>query len=201
MAALILHASRARAVRLAFSSAALAAASAFMARGIDESSLRGAGRLLLGGGRGVVIGWIGVVFFGLGVLAALRMALQRGPRLTIDERGVTDHALGDEPVVRWPEVRDVALVHVQRQPMLGLDLVDEERYLARLSTWRRRAAQSNRAFGFATCTISLAGLDAEPEAIADAVRREWRASESAARGPRGTDARAPEPLHDGPSSR
>ena len=173
MPTLLVHTSRLRALRLALMSAALAAVSFWMSRGVDESSLRGAGRLFLGGGRAVVIGWIGTDFFGLGTVVALRQMLERGPRLTIDERGLTDRSGG--ATIAWREVRGLSLVHVQQQPFLALELANEERYLASLSAWRRRGAQSNRAFGFPACAISIGGLRMSPEAIVDAARDAWRA--------------------------
>jgi hypothetical protein len=99
--------------------------------------------------------------------------LERGPRLTIDERGLTDRSGG--ATIAWRDVRALSIVHVQQQPFLALDLANEERYLASLSAWRRRGAESNRAFGFPACTISLAGLRMAPEAIVAAARDAWRA--------------------------
>ena len=104
-----------------------------------------------------VVGWSGVVFFGLGFVVAPIMMLRNGPQVIISDEGIEDRRqkLG---VIRWEEIRSLSVGSVQSAMFLRVELSDPERTLSRLPPWKRRLAELNRVLGFPGLSISFSGL-------------------------------------------
>ena len=102
-------------------------------------------------------GLAGLLLFGFAGLLLLTKGFRRAPVVVIDERGIEDRRLGCG-VIPWAEIRSIHVRELRSSRFLGLELVDEERYLARLSRWRRVLARGNRKLGFAAFSIGFTGL-------------------------------------------
>lgn len=105
-----------------------------------------------------LVGWIGVAFFGLGLVALPLQALRGGPSVVLDGVGVEDRRLGIGRI-EWNEIEALSVVEIHGTRLLALHLADPEAVLARLSPWKRRAARMNEALGFQPITLGFVGLD------------------------------------------
>ncbi len=114
--------------------------------------------------------WLTIVFFGGGALIFLRQLTDRRPRLIIDPQGVFDRTLGIGWIV-WSDILDLQLFSIQGQPFIGLKLINESDYLARLSPLKRKLIAGNQKFGFPTLSLNLSGLLVKPEQIYEFVAR------------------------------
>jgi hypothetical protein len=104
-----------------------------------------------------LVGWFGVVFFGLGFIVVPWMLCSKGPLLVIDDHGIEDRRwkIG---VIPWEDVHSLSVITIQSTKLLGIELVDPEKYLARLPRWQRSLAAINSAVGYPPFAISFAGL-------------------------------------------
>ena len=130
--------------------------------------------MLRAGGLGTAVGWIGlaaIVFFGVGTVVGLVQGLRRGPRLTLDARGVHDRSLG-VGVIAWEDIRGVAPYRVARQPFVALYLHEPAKYLARASLVKRLLARLNAGSGLPPFSVNLAGVDADPMQVAELIAAE-----------------------------
>ena len=104
-----------------------------------------------------LVGWSGVAFFGLGFVAFPIMLGRKGPVVVIDEAGIEDRRW-KFGVIPWADVRSLSILTIQSTKLLGIDLVEPEKYLARLPRWQRSLASANAWLGFPAFAISFAGL-------------------------------------------
>lgn len=92
----------------------------------------------------VVARLMGAVCVGFGAWGAWKLfgvAFGKGGGLRLDADGL--HAEG-QPTLGWDEIAEFSYVEVNRQPMLGIHVTDEEALLERYSGALRPVARANR---------------------------------------------------------
>lgn len=116
-----------------------------------------------GGGFMMVIGYAGLVFFGLGlVLIAWRIVNTRGPVLKISPAGIRDTRVAAEPIP-WAAINGVGTWSAHKQSFLIVAVdpaVERTIRQTRISRWTRSA---NRAIGADGLFIATTGLDLDHE--------------------------------------
>ena len=119
--------------------------------------------------RAQVFGWLGVAFFGVGVIVIARQLFRRGPVVVVDAMSITDHRSPDGPLF-WDQIRSVWIGSVHSAKFMCVELTDPELFVSRWSAARRAAAKANATMGFPPVTISFAGLSPGLEEVASYVR-------------------------------
>ncbi|HEY9731995.1 MAG TPA: STM3941 family protein [Drouetiella sp.] len=119
----------------------------------------------------LITGWSSIVFFGLGIVVAIRQMLDNKPRIIIDALGIHDRTL-KVGLIEWADIQDASLTRIQREHFIQLDLSDEHKYLERLSTGHKRAARANTFLGYQKLNINLSGVACNPGQILNIVRQE-----------------------------
>jgi hypothetical protein len=104
-----------------------------------------------------VAGWVGVGFFGLGFIAIPLRFFRSGPQVVINEEGIDDRRL-IIGVIRWSDIRSLSIRSLNSVKFLCIELVEPEKYLARLPRWRRSLEWTNEILGFPAMTIGFTGL-------------------------------------------
>jgi hypothetical protein len=89
-------------------------------------------------------GWFGVAFFGFCLVVISTDALRRGPVVVIDDRGIDYRRFGVGRI-EWVDVSGLMYLG---NSLLGIDVVDPEKYLARMPLWLRAMSRLNRACGY-----------------------------------------------------
>jgi len=104
-----------------------------------------------------VVGWIGIGFFGLGVIAFPVRFFRSEPQIVINEEGIDDRRL-KIGVIRWADIRSLSIRSLNSVKFLCIELVEPEKYLARLPRWKRSLGWTNEILGFPAMTIGFTGL-------------------------------------------
>ena len=138
------HRSRAKNFGLALIGLALVAASLFMVRTSEDAFDR-------------LIGWFGVVFFGLAIVVGIKRALQGGVAFVLDRAGITVEEGGID-LIPWSEVESCSVITVRGTRFLSLSFREPERFLSRVSPSKRKLATLNESMGWGHWTLSFAGV-------------------------------------------
>ncbi|WP_344316611.1 STM3941 family protein [Actinoplanes couchii] len=121
----------------------------------------------------VVIGVVGVLFFGYGTVVIARQLGRRGPVVEVDSAGIRDRRLSEQ-VIPWAAVRDIGRTTVQRQEFvtLALDPAFEQSYLSGRNRFLQRL---NSGAGWPGVQISTVGLSVRTGELFEAIIREQQA--------------------------
>lgn len=103
------------------------------------------------------VGWVGVLFFGLCLVAWAARLMRGGPQVRIDNDGIEDRRLA-VGVVPWGDVSSIYVGVVRSTKFLCVDVADPDAFLLRLRPWRRWLARRSMAMGFPPLSISFIDL-------------------------------------------
>jgi len=109
-----------------------------------------------------VMGITCILFFGIGSSALIyKYAIDRRPRIVIDNEGVTDRTL-HVGRIEWKDIEGIELRSLYMNQFVVLQLRDSRKYVDRLSRGGRLASHSNKALGFGglNLNLSLVNVDA-----------------------------------------
>jgi hypothetical protein len=112
----------------------------------------------------LILGSICIVFFGLGFLVLFRQVIDRRPRITIDELGVTDRTL-KVGRIDWGDIIDVELRSINKTSFICLYLVNPNKYTAKLSKISKNLTKANVELGFSQLNLNLSFLDMSPDEV------------------------------------
>jgi hypothetical protein len=104
-----------------------------------------------------IVGWIGLVFFGSGLIWLPIRFFRTGPQVVVSHEGIYDRRL-KVGVVFWGDVAAIYTRRIKTTEFLCLELRDPEKYLSRLPPWKRIVVAANRRLGFADLPIGFSGL-------------------------------------------
>lgn len=136
--------SRAKNIGLALLAGALVAASWFMTQNGDDGFDR-------------LIGWLGVVFFGLGMVIGMKRAVEGGVAFVLDRAGLIAEQ-GQVGVIPWSEVESCSIVTVRGARFLSFTFREPERILSRVSPSKRKLATFNEKMGWGHWALSFSGV-------------------------------------------
>jgi hypothetical protein len=103
------------------------------------------------------VGWIGVGFFGLGLIAFPVRFFRAGPQVVINDEGIEDRRW-KTGAIRWEDIRSLSIGSVESAKFLCIEVADPDKYLRRLPRWKRSLAAANEPMGFPPLTIGFSGL-------------------------------------------
>jgi hypothetical protein len=105
-----------------------------------------------------VAGWVGVVFFGFGTVAAILPRLANpSPQFTVDEQGIQCHRW-HQGTIPWSDIEQVTIGTVHSTRFLCVRLKDPRMYLSNLTGVKSALAKANKELGFGDLTFSFQGL-------------------------------------------
>lgn len=124
-----------------------------------------------------IVGWLNFAFFGAGLAVFVCQLFDNRPRITITAEGIEDRTL-KMGVIEWSDILGARVVRISRPAFIGLELVDENKYLSRLPGWSAKLAEANEAIGFSRVNLNLAGLSVNPDKLAaDILQRALKSRE------------------------
>lgn len=119
---------------------------------------------------GEMFGWVGIVFFGSGLLVFIRQIADSRPRLIIDTHGVLDRTLGVGRIA-WSDIKAAHVRSIYGNDFICLELKNPEKYLKQLSIAKRALVAANRGLGFTDFNLNLSGVDAKTDEVFELVMK------------------------------
>ena len=112
---------------------------------------------LHGGTIATVAGWFGFVFFGFAFLKILWDLLRPATKVIISDDGIEDRRwrVG---VVPWAEITAIDLRRMGSAKFLCLEVRDPNKYIARMTGFRRLCVWANGLLGYPPITVTFTGL-------------------------------------------
>ena len=104
-----------------------------------------------------IVGWIGLVFFGLCFLAIGRQLFRSEASVVLDDVGIHD-LRSSFGLIPWADITSLRIAAVRSTRFLCVEVHDASIYLSRLPAHKRLLAQANPSLGFPPITISFSGL-------------------------------------------
>ncbi|HLR92280.1 MAG TPA: STM3941 family protein [Atopostipes sp.] len=104
----------------------------------------------------ILAGGFGTLFFGFAFLFILYRFIFPKGALIITDRGIFDNtnAIGSKELIPFEGMKNAKLEIINATPCIGIDLHNEEDYLKKLPTIKRKAHELNKKY-FKTSVISL----------------------------------------------
>jgi hypothetical protein len=104
-----------------------------------------------------VVGWLGVVFFGLAAVVIPLQLLRRGPVVIIDDSGVLDRRLG-VGLIPWQDISSVSITQIRNQRFISLWLRNEGQYLSHWPAWKRAGSGVSERLGVSPFSMQFKTL-------------------------------------------
>ncbi len=119
----------------------------------------------------VVVGGIGLVFFGACALAILYGALRRAPTLVLSPRALSfgDPTRANALSVPWSKLDGISLFGVAGQSMIGIEVADEEALLDRMTRGKRALFRANVRMGYPLLSIAQSAVAAPLDEVAETI--------------------------------
>jgi hypothetical protein len=136
-------------------------------------SLLAIGAGLLVAGRVRWLGWVLALVGGGYSLVLLRALGEEKERLVVDDSGIRDSAL-PLGTIGWEEVLGASVQQISGVSVIALELRDPERLIRRLPATRQFIARKALEAGLPGIYVTVAGTDADPGKIAEAIRQRVR---------------------------
>jgi len=106
-----------------------------------------------------IVGTIGIGLASLVIVGVPIMMARSVPQVIIDDRGIHDRRLGKIEVIRWKDVRWMAIGLQKSGMLLCIEVFDPDSYLACLPRWQRLFFTANRTvMRIPELTVDFAGL-------------------------------------------
>ena len=142
-----------------------------------------ASALMLISQRSVIIGLIGLLFFGLGTIVIVWKTFGP-PLLILTAEGFTDNSTASPAgFIPWEAVSRLAIVEIMRQTFITVYLEDTGAYLDTLSPLKRNGAKNDIAMGYGPINIALLGTGMRPEDVLSRMMEFWTVSRNGTQSP------------------
>lgn len=103
------------------------------------------------------VGWLGVGFFTLCVVIAVKRLLIGGVPFVFDLSGIAFPS-GSFGLIPWTEIKECSVVTIRGNEFLALTFHDPTRVLSRVSAAKRRWALANQRLGWGHWALSFTGV-------------------------------------------
>jgi hypothetical protein len=103
-------------------------------------------------------GWI---LFGIFSFLTMGISIQIRrvrPVLFFTDQGIEDKRL-NIGVIPWEEIRGISVTRLKHSTLLGVDVIDPEKYLAKMPGWQQAIFRANKLGGLPPITMGLGYLE------------------------------------------
>ena len=134
-------------------------------------------------------GWLGVLFFGGCLVAAILRLFTKKPVIILSEDGLEDIRWGTG-AIPWFEIVSIQIETIETRgrehSFLGVRLRNERAYQSKVPMLRKAAFAANRALGFSYFILNCKGLEGELEDVLRVVREYHRVMSAGEMSPAGS---------------
>jgi hypothetical protein len=125
------------------------------------------------GTKAYIMGWLGVVFFGLGVVIGVFSVFDKRAKLCINSNGIwAKNTKQDE--IKWEQILQVNLFNINGQHFISIKTDDTFAFKKKVHKWVKKI---NTLTGAQDFNISLSQLDADSNKLLDLINRLHNANE------------------------
>jgi hypothetical protein len=117
-----------------------------------------------------LLGLLCAIFFGYMSSVWLRKVMDPRARVTLTHDGIEDRNNGFG-LVAWSDIDLAYLNKIEGTEFISIRVHNEDDYLQRLSTFKRRTSKLNRALGHPPISISLVGLKIKGEELLTMIQK------------------------------
>lgn len=104
-----------------------------------------------------VVGWFGVVFFGLVPFLGIRQLRRKGPSIIIDTQGFEDARWGIGPFA-WDDIAAIWIAKIYGSAHLCVTVQNPDVYIDRLPPLKQKIARATQAQGITPFSFAFSGL-------------------------------------------
>src|SRR6478735_3332056 len=125
-----------------------------------------------------IIGYLSIVFFGIGALFIVNKLFDTRPGFVIDANGIVDNSsMFSVGFIPWADITGLSIIHVNRQKLIMVKVEDVEGYIHRQpnALARRTASMSYRMYG-SPVSVSAVTLKCSFEELYRLIDNGWKAS-------------------------
>ena len=113
-----------------------------------------------------VVGYISIIFFGLCGIFYIKELFCQKPAFIVDENGITDNSSSISiGFIPWQDIEGVYLNHVLSESFIRVDINNEQHYLNKASSFKRKMMQANISLGSGLVNINLNTTKVKPAKI------------------------------------
>jgi len=115
-----------------------------------------------------VAAWLSIIFFGACSLAFIFPLFDARPRIILDDKGLFDRTLG-VGLIPWSEITGAYAKSMRGNDFISLELKDDEKWLNKLSRFKRLLTLGNKSLGFTAINLNLSGVSVDTQQIYELV--------------------------------
>ncbi|MCE5171065.1 hypothetical protein LQV63_17325 [Paenibacillus profundus] len=129
-------------------------------------------------GVSIVVGGICSLFFAVTLAYSLFRLMVPKPALVVSNEGFIDNAsLSAAGVVTWDEVKDIFIYEFMGQHFIGIQVVNPDRLMARIPSWKQSIAKANKHLVKAQVNIPKVAISVPLEQVVNEMLARWKRSE------------------------
>jgi hypothetical protein len=114
------------------------------------------------------IGWMGIIFSGLGIPIILWQLIDSRPRIVLNENGILDRTLG-VGLIPWAEIAGAYIVSIWSNDFICLRLHNPNMWVNNLSLFKRLLVKANIALGCTEINLNLSGVKADASQVLELI--------------------------------
>ena len=120
----------------------------------------------------MVIGIIGILFFGLGGIAMIFSFLKSSPALIINEKGITNHSqAGSAYLIEWDNIQLIKIITVSGKKLIAIELIDDQKVFDQVNAPTRTLMKLNARFYNTPAFIASSMIEMKIEDILSLIRQ------------------------------
>ena len=113
-----------------------------------------------------IMGWIGIIFFSLGIIVGLFQLLDRRPQIIINEIGIWDRSLKLD-LIKWESIQNAYKITIFKQIFISLKIDKDYQIKVRQYKW---ALSLQKAVGAQKFNLKLSGLRINQNKLLDFIK-------------------------------
>jgi hypothetical protein len=123
----------------------------------------------------IIIGALGLIFFGLCMVYWVISMVKRKPAIIINHEGIIDQSTYIKAgLVKWDEIADIDFVSFSGQTYLGIYTLDPELIIDRSSSFKKMLNQMNKGLLDTQVNIPVKILDCSMDDLTNEINKYWK---------------------------
>jgi hypothetical protein len=120
----------------------------------------------------MVVGIIGILFFGLAGISMIFSFLKSSPALIIHEKGIRNYSqAGSSYLIEWDNIKVIKIITVSGKKLIAIELIDDQKVFDHVNAPTRALMKLNARFYGTPAFIASVMIDMKIEDILSLIRQ------------------------------